>query len=310
MFTKMDRTSLITIGTKMRQLISIIRFIKNHPLGKKFPFLSFFSFLAYQFRIKIIRKKYIHNWLEGSKFYCIPNEHGISGNIYLGLHEFNDMGFLLHFLEPNDLFLDIGANVGSYTILAGIVKKSHVLSFEPIPSTYSRLKSNILLNGKSNIKLHNIGLSNKSSTLNFSFQNNTTNRVVNNDDKKSIKVAVKKLDDFDISPTMIKIDVEGFEYFVLEGGKETLKSSKLKCIIIELNSSGKLYGIDDLEIYNFLISLNFIAYNYDPFSRNLKKLNFSELGKHNTLFLRDGYENEIYNRLKSSRYFEINKVKF
>lgn len=44
---------------------------------------------------------------------------GATGNIYVGLHEFEDMAFLLHVLRRTDLFVDVGANIGSYTILAG-----------------------------------------------------------------------------------------------------------------------------------------------------------------------------------------------
>jgi hypothetical protein len=45
---------------------------------------------------------------------------GATGNLYVGLHEFEEMAFLLHFLRPGDLFADVGANVGSYTILAAV----------------------------------------------------------------------------------------------------------------------------------------------------------------------------------------------
>ena len=58
------------------------------------------------------------------------------------------MSFLLHYLNEEDTFVDIGANVGSYTILSGIIKKSTVHSFEPIPSTFKKLKRNISINSK------------------------------------------------------------------------------------------------------------------------------------------------------------------
>jgi len=48
--------------------------------------------------------------VNGSKFLVKTGETGLTGNIYTGLHEFPDMGFLLHFLRAEDLFVDIGAN--------------------------------------------------------------------------------------------------------------------------------------------------------------------------------------------------------
>jgi precorrin-6B methylase 2 len=72
---------------------------------------------------------------------------GATGNIYAGLHEFADMAFTLHFLRPDDLFLDIGANIGSYTLLASAVCKARTISFEPDPKTMTLLRRNIDLNG-------------------------------------------------------------------------------------------------------------------------------------------------------------------
>ena len=70
---------------------------------------------------------------------------GITGNWYCGLHEFHEMAFVLHFLRKNDTFIDVGANVGSYTILAAVTG-SNVISIEPIPSTFNYLKNNVSIN--------------------------------------------------------------------------------------------------------------------------------------------------------------------
>src|SRR5262245_60449217 len=69
------------------------------------------------------------------------------GNIYADLHEFADMAFILHFLRPDDLSLDVGANIGSYTLLASGVCRAKTISFEPDPQTMALLRRNIDLNG-------------------------------------------------------------------------------------------------------------------------------------------------------------------
>ena len=61
-------------------------------------------------------------------------------------HEFADMAFVLHFLRPGDLFADVGANVGSYTILAPGVVGCRTVAFEPDPVTAAALERNIALN--------------------------------------------------------------------------------------------------------------------------------------------------------------------
>lgn len=66
--------------------------------------------------------------------------------IYMGLHEFENMAFLLHFLRKEDLFFDIGADIGSYTILASGHVGAHTFAFEPIPSTFQSLANNVAIN--------------------------------------------------------------------------------------------------------------------------------------------------------------------
>ena len=55
---------------------------------------------------------------------------GATGNLYVGLHEFEEMAFLLHFLRRGDLFADVDANVGSYTILAAVAVGTEAIAFE------------------------------------------------------------------------------------------------------------------------------------------------------------------------------------
>ena len=102
----------------------------------------------------------------------------------------------------------------------------------------------------------------------------------------TIEVEINVLDDLNIPiPTSIKIDVEGFEYYILRGGVNILKNDALKVIIIELNGSGINYGIEDKKIDLFLRSFNFEPYTYDPFKRKIIKLTtFTNL---NTIYLRD-----------------------
>jgi hypothetical protein len=59
---------------------------------------------------------------------------GASINHYCGLDAAADMAFLLHVLHPGDVFFDVGANVGSYTILASGVAQARTLSLEPTPA--------------------------------------------------------------------------------------------------------------------------------------------------------------------------------
>src|SRR3569832_172353 len=120
---------------------------------------------------------------------------GATLNWYCGLHEPAEMGFALHILRPDDLFVDVGSNIGSYTILAGGAVKASVISVEPIPSTFQHLQKNIRLNGLDRIEAHCCGLSSTEGKLSFISTLDTTNRVATFDDSlPTVKVPVTLFD--------------------------------------------------------------------------------------------------------------------
>lgn len=163
----------------------------------------------------------------------------------LRLHEFEDMSFALHVLRETDLFVDIGANIGSYTILSASEKQTKTIAFEPIPATFNHLINNIKINHiEDRVEALNIGIGDETSTVKFTSSLDTMNHViVDGNSKDTVDVSVKKLDNIlglD-RPTIIKIDVEGFERKVIDGMKNILKS------IIEFNGSSQKYGFNDDE---------------------------------------------------------------
>lgn len=218
---------------------------------------------------------------------------GATGNIYTGLHEFADMGFLLHFLRSNDLFFDIGANVGSYMVIASAHVGASTFAFEPVPSTFRALEKNIAVNGISSlVKAFNMGVGSQKGTLLFTASFDTVNHVIpgfqREVSKNGIEVNVISIDELvngNEVPLMIKIDVEGFETEVIRGMPSTLANEKLKAIIIELNGSGGRYGYEETDIHKELRKAGFAPYEYDPFMRKLKVLD--TYGHFNTLYLRD-----------------------
>ena len=97
---------------------NIIKFITNHPLNQEQKLKSIVRFAKWQVGSRLVPGAIVYDWINGSKFLVKNGETGLTGNIYTGLHEFPDMAFLLHVLRDDDLFVDVGTNVGSYTILA------------------------------------------------------------------------------------------------------------------------------------------------------------------------------------------------
>ncbi|RZK60388.1 MAG: FkbM family methyltransferase [Pedobacter sp.] len=282
------------------------RFINQHQLAKRHLFTAYYRFFFWQLRSRLNRNLQAVKFIGPISFLAKTGLTGITGNIYTGLHEFEDMSFLLHFLRPDDVFFDVGANVGSYTLLASGICKAKSITFEPIPSTHSILKQNVELNNlNALVKTENKGVGSKNELLHFTDTEDTTNHIVLDHEERQniIKVPIVTLDSYCIikKPALIKIDVEGFETEVLNGATAILNDNTLKAIIIELNGSGGRYEYDELQIHQKLVDYGFKPYQYFPFERRLKEI--ASFGSYNTIYIRDIIS--VEKRVKSSKTFKV-----
>lgn len=274
----------------------------NHELVRSKRLNAFLRFILWQVKSRIFRRDFVHKWIEDSRFFVRNGETGLTQNIYVGLAEFEDMMFLLHCLQKNDLFFDIGSNSGSYSILGGAVAGANIVAIEPVRETYERLIRNLELNHleSSSIAL-NVGLGAESGFLTMTSSLDTTNQIVLGDTQKATtQVEIKTLDGISVnlSPTLIKIDVEGWETEVLRGGFKTLQNSRLLGLILELNESGLRYGFSDSGILELLRGFDFEPHSYDPLSRSLKRLDGKNPKGGNTIFIRN--ELEIMKKINDS----------
>lgn len=273
-------------------LLSVLRFITAHPLNRDRKLEAIHRFAKWQLGTRLIAGAVVVDWVNGSRFLLRRGETGLSGNLYTGLHEFSDMGFLLHALRSSDVFVDVGANVGSYTILACAAIGARCYAFEPVPGTYARLLENVHLNGvQDRATCLNVAVGAHAGRVACTSDSDTMNHVIAASEscQQIVQVDVTTLDAAlaDESPTILKIDVEGYEAAVLEGAHRTLARPSLQAIIMELNGSGQRYGVDESQIPQTLFDHGFQAYVYNPLQRVLTNLERRTFSAGNTLFIRD-----------------------
>jgi FkbM family methyltransferase len=170
-------------------------------------------------------------------------------------------------IHNNKDFLDIGAHVGTYSFLLG-KKANHTYSFECNPKVFCYLAANIALHHlEDKITPYNCALGNKEDKMDYYIRSNDgggngLKRLNNNDDNlKKLKIDVKTLDSFNLTNIgFIKLDVEGFEREVLEGGLATLIQNNYPPILFESWGDWKKdANTKELreELFNFLKNIGY-----------------------------------------------------
>ena len=158
-----------------------------------------------------------------------------------GMFDYNNMHFIKMLLKNGGIFFDIGANIGSYSLVASEQKEARIFAFEPHPSTFRLLKENLVLNGRNNVLAQNTAVGSTEGKILFTdeFGSPLNHRVDNKEtpEKKLIEVDCLRIDTFcrlmNVLPQFVKIDVEGFEYDVLTGFGDCLEA--VDVIFIEIN---------------------------------------------------------------------------
>ena len=275
----------LTVG-----LLNLLRFITDHPLSQGGRGKALGRFVRWQAASRLAPGPIVVDFVGGTKLVVRRGMTGATGNIYVGLHEFDDMAFVLHFLRPGDRMLDIGANIGSYSILAAAAG-AQVCAFEPAPATFESLRTNVAINHlNAQVETRNAALGAETGVIRFTSTEDTTNHVATVGDAAGVvETPVTRLDDaVTAAPILIKLDVEGYETAVVEGGPRTLSDPTLQAVVMELNGSGARYGYGDDDLHRRMVAHGFSPYAYDGLRRLLTpKPPAAGKAEGNILYLRD-----------------------
>jgi FkbM family methyltransferase len=255
-------------------VFSLARSLSRHPLARRHGRLGAYGrFLRWQFAQRLLPQPAVLPFVNDSVLVTARGTSGATGNYYFGLMEPQEMGFALHLLRDDSLFVDVGANIGAFTVLAGAGVGARVVAVEPIPATFERLQRNIAVNGIGDkVAAHRVGLSGQPGTLRFSLALDCMNHVMDEGEGgDAVDVPVTTLDDLldGQAPTLIKIDVEGHEGAVIDGAARTLARPDLMAVIMEVNGGGRIEGDIDRVLIARMAAFGFRPHGYDPFARRL-----------------------------------------
>ena len=291
-------------------LHSLFSHVTRHPLNRGGRLRALGRVLRWQLACRLGTGAIAIPFVNDTHLLVTSGMTGATGNWYCGLHEPDDMGFALHFLRASDCLFDVGANVGSYTVLAAGGAGARVVAAEPIPATFRALRANVRLNDLDDrVILLNVGLGAEEGKAWFTSDLDSMNHALASGESigSAVEVAVVTLDGIagPVAPIFIKIDVEGFETLVLAGGKTTMRSEALRCVLIEINGSGRRFGAADDAIHAQLRDFGFAPARYDVLARSITGLPADGWNRSggNTLYVRD--IGECRERVQSAARFKL-----
>lgn len=276
-------------------IITTLQKVLSHPLNSRRKTFAVARMIWWQARSRLgpATVKFVNQ----TRYRVHRGETGLTGNIYCGLQDFEEMSLVLHALRPGDVFVDVGANMGSYSMLAGTTG-ADIVAYEPHRPTFERLSENISINNFK-ARLECCGVGETASTARLSQTRGTMNQI----DEEGELISMKSIDDDIERATILKVDVEGYEVPVFRGAKRVLSDPGLLAVLFE-HSPHNQYGFEVSEIHQILAELGFRPFRYDPLTRTLSHVDVSLKDMRptaNWIFARS----EVADRLASSPKFSV-----
>jgi len=243
MVIKINELDGRTIVSMKKILFSFFRFFQKVLRGSGLGKIPLFKKMRDAIYVLLRPKSVTQIEVEGIKLLVDPVDESI-GKLFLvhTRYEPTETDLIKSILKPGMTFVDIGANIGYYSILASkcVGENGKVFCFEPAPSNFSFLQKNIEANSAKNIVAIQKAVSDQKGTLHLFMDEHLSggHQIFNSGIKsKSVEVETISVDEFfqneNSKIDLLKIDIEGAEMFALQGMKQTLAANPQMNFITE-----------------------------------------------------------------------------
>ncbi len=252
----------------------MIRILLQREDFRHHPLRAIFRRLVWRLRWSVSRKPWlIHG--HGTLPLYVPYGGAAALIYYQGTSEPEVSDFIKNFLKPGMVFVDVGAHLGEYTVLASAILKGsgYVHAFEARPDTFEILTRNVRLTGFCNIAAQALAVWHEDGFCQIEMTPDpsvSALRLQGNGAKEGSLIQVKAVtldhyfaDTAMSRPTLIKIDVEGAELHVLRGARAllTLPPVEAPVLIFEYGpTNAKSFGYSADEVCRFLRELEYSLY--------------------------------------------------
>ncbi|MDH3464456.1 MAG: FkbM family methyltransferase [Gammaproteobacteria bacterium] len=296
---------LSRVADNVVHLSSAVRQVWTHPANRGLRSRAILRYFAWQAWKRVVGGPVDVSY-HGLRLRCYADSHSASAALYFsGLPEYREMSFVVQYLRPGDRFLDVGANIGIYTLLATtrVGAAGYVHAFEPAYVPLQRLRENVALNNLNNVSVHAAAVAESNGNREFGFSgDDSTGRIRGAADRSigGAEVTTVRLDDYfeNENFTMAKFDIEGAEPLALRGAAKMLSKGNPPVIQVEMDGYCKRYGITTPEFISELSDFGYSVGIYCPSRCAVSYTN--EPWKHtavNVLAVADSYRSKLAARL-------------
>ena len=271
--------------------------------GGKIPTMA--RFAGWQLRSRLIEDEMVFPFVSESKLLAKRGFTSSTIEYYLGLDDPPAAAFILHYLRPGDLFADVGANIGVYSVLASSVCQARSIAFEPSSSAFAMLQRNVQINAIAGlVDTRHLAVGSTPGSIRFEAALSTCNRVVTGSQQaETEEVARVTLDDaLTETPVIIKADVMGYEPFVVEGAQRHLADPQLAAVILGTARHAPVFGLPRERAGELLAEFGFALATYDARQRALTWLEEPDY-RFKSLYVRR--TDAIATRLKEAPQFTV-----
>jgi len=241
---------------------AMVRFVWEHPSNAGHRPQALLRLAGYQVRARLLRRRTIARLGERSQIWVDLHRTAASKVMYANPPDMPEMQLWRQVLRGGGLFLDVGANVGTYTIWAAECG-AEVIALEPAADTFGLLLENVALNGY-RVKAIQAAASARCGTARFTAGRDSGNHLDPNGPVETTLVTIDSLIG-DRHVVGMKVDVEGFEIEVLQGCTRALSERRIGLIQLEWNAMSQLMlGTDRRPVLDLLAQHGYQLFRPDP----------------------------------------------